>query len=177
MGSRTHLSLLGPQFQHLCLHVEFDPVVLKHLWGRWTGGQVRAWQGAGLGTKWWFPRAGSLSLGRGPRAPPGASGRASLPAPPQTPSAPSLSGRRPPPSLGGWRWAGTLHLPGPVPPRPGPHHPQLLTQEAGSHDHSVAAPGQPHHAVGVLGRPDGEHVLHLFAFAAQGLWAEMGRSR
>lgn len=34
-GRRAHLSLLGPQLGHLCLHVELDPVVLKHL-----GGQV-----------------------------------------------------------------------------------------------------------------------------------------
>lgn len=54
----------------------------------------------------------------------------------------------------------------------GPNSALLLTQEAGPHDHGVAAPSQPHHTVGILRRPDGEHVFYLFAFAAQGLRAE-----
>lgn len=49
---------------------------------------------------------------------------------------------------------------------------QLLTQEAGSDNDGISAPGQPHHTIGVLGCTDGEHVLHIFAFAAQGLRAE-----
>lgn len=51
---------------------------------------------------------------------------------------------------------------------------QLLTQKASSHNNSIATPGQPQHAVGILRRADGEHILYIFPFAGQGLRAKIG---
>lgn len=50
---------------------------------------------------------------------------------------------------------------------------QLLTQKTCSHNNSIAAPGEPQHAVGILGRADGEHILYIFPFAGQGLRAKI----
>lgn len=55
-------------------------------------------------------------------------------------------------------------------------HPlRLLTQEARSHHNSIAATGEPHHTIGILGGADSEHILHIFAFAVQGLRAKIWR--
>lgn len=50
---------------------------------------------------------------------------------------------------------------------------QVLTQKACSHNNSISAPGQPQHAVGILRRADGEHILYVFPFAGQGLRAKI----